>query len=124
MSIDYRWIVVPCFSAIIVSVYVWFRLRGRKLQKDDDPFPDGYCPPKEVPITGIRVPYGRRDAHSVGVYQVSFKTTGKDRFFWLAAPEIVKRCQRHQQQIPFIIGCDKDVSTEIRLDLGDSLLIK
>jgi len=121
MSISIEWFWVPC-AAGAVCCLILFKKGCCSIKDDVDDFEDMYCPPPEVPIIAIKPQYGK-SLHS-GVFEVAFKTTGPERFFWLAAPEIVERCQRHQQRIPFIVGYDKDVNTHVTLNLGDDLLLK
>lgn len=116
MSISIEWFAIPCAAAVLCC---WACLRYWADPREED----GYCPPYEVPIVAIKARYGKVAQEHAGVYEVAFKTTGADRFFWLTAPEIIKRCQQHHQKIPFLIAYDDSVVAKIPLNLGDTLLI-
>lgn len=135
MSISTFWIVTPIVTSLLLLLGFWYYyfyfLKKKKKsapQKEDvdieKNFLDGYCPPEEVPIICIRPQYGK--VRKGGLFQVAFATTGKDTFYWLTASEIVTRCRRHGQKIPFIVGCDKDIllnkKGRTHLALGDDLL--
>lgn len=130
MSISTFWIVMP-FAVSLPLTLLWWCYSPKQDKKEKEKtkdvekgFLDGYCPPEEVPIISIRPQYGR--VTKAGLFQVAFATTGKDTFYWLTASEIVTRCRRHNQKIPFIVACDKGISLKGKksLALGDDLLEK
>lgn len=123
MPINTYWVIYPCVVSLGL-LYAWARLKTRRVTpvtvtSPSDPLP----PPIEVPITSIS---SMSSTTSGGNYKVTFATTGNTTPYWISATDIIKRCVRHQQQIPYLVRADKSVtitSTDHRLHLGDALLI-
>lgn len=117
------WVIVPII-VLVSFICIWFR---KKLYEDNKEsfLTKSIIPPLEVPITSIgftTIPPHSRIRHC-GLYKVTFATTGYDIFFMMTAPDIVERCVRHHQKIPYVIGSDKSVTAQNITNLGDDLLV-
>lgn len=112
------WIIVPIALAIICILVAIYMIRSDQDRKNSLWELD--VPPVEEPIVSI-LEYQTRE-NPDGTYLCMFKSTGSYTFVQ-TANEIVERCTRHQQKIPYIVGSDKHMTIEYPLDLGDDLLI-
>lgn len=110
------WIVVPIVLAIICILVAVYIITSH-IESETQCF---NIPPVEEPISSILEHQTREDPN--GTYMCLFKSTGGQPFV-LSANEIVERCTRHQQRIPYIVGPDKHMSVEYPLNLGDDLLV-
>ena len=112
------WIIVPIALAIICILVAVYMIRSDQDHKS----PSWECnvPPVEEPIVSI-LEYQTRE-NPDGTYLCMFKSTGGYTFVQ-TANEIVERCTRHQQKIPYIVGSDLAMTIEYPLYLGDDLLV-
>ena len=116
--LDVFWLIVPFVLSLIAAFLYMSVVQPAKRS----PL---VCPPVEEPIAAIYEPRVSRNKSGElnGHYKVSFASTGPDVHFALSANDIVDRCTRHQQKIPYIVGADKAVTKEYNLNLGDDLLV-
>lgn len=117
------WIIWPLIIAFIclITAYIHFKKSLLKQYNKNKKKNVNPKPLMEQPIKAIYpIPISGGDQ-----YRVWFNGEDNDNISYLLTPrEIVDRCIRHQQKIPFSIACHSSVKTELTLELGDNLLIK
>lgn len=116
------WLYFTLGTAITVTLGVYWYLRNKRDKRRIKAFTVAMIPPPiEARVRSIRPRHGVVSENEKGFYHVSFVDTA-DTYFLISAPEIVQRCTRHQQPIPFCVAADPLVNADIPLVTGDALL--
>lgn len=113
--LDPFWIVCTVPPAVGISIFACVLLR-RPPKIEEKLFPH------ESPFTAIYLPKKHKNllTQSRLWFQVSFRVT-RDKLYWLTPDQIIKHCQRHQQNVPEVVSNAEHRWTG-NLNVGDDLL--